>query len=191
LFESFRNLPLDVYHSTIVRLRGLNGHVPRASPSGVVRVLCARGQIIFLRPHQQKRLKWKTGILFSTTINCFSARTVRLSKVVTKEATKGENKGAEAPAPLLAKSKLQKKIIWDSFGIFCVSAIWSCLIWPIYGLKSWLWHSKTSKSHIKRRSYNVIKITSPKIFHQYDVTKLTISRPSLEKSWLPFWFVRV
>jgi len=49
----------------------------------------------------------------------------------------------EAEAVPLANSKLRKKIS-DSFD---PSLIWRYVIWPISGLKNWLWYSKTSKSH--------------------------------------------
>jgi len=37
------------------------------------------------------------------------------------------------------------------------------VIWPINDLKNWLWHNKTSKSHLQSHFYDVTKITSPKI----------------------------
>jgi len=46
-------------------------------------------------------------------------------------------------------------------------------------------HSKTSKSHICRHFYDVIKITSPKACHQNDITKnFHFQAPPLAKFWL-------
>jgi len=50
-------------------------------------------------------------------------------------------------------------------------------------------HSKTSKSHICRRFYDIIKITSSKTRHQNDVIKtFHFKAPPLTKSWLRSWF---
>jgi len=66
------------------------------------------------------------------------------------------NLNLEILAKLFNLSQVKEKDkIADSFDLFCVSVIWSCVIWPIYGLKNRLLHSKTSKV-----SYVVIFITS-------------------------------
>jgi len=76
----------------------------------------------------------------------------------------------------------------DNFYLFCVSLIWSSAIWPIDCLKNCLWHSKTSKSHITASFYDLIKISSPKIRHQNDVTKnFQFQAPPLAKPWLRSW----
>jgi len=51
-------------------------------------------------------------------------------------------------------------------------------------------HSKTSKSHIWRHFYGIIKIQSQKIHHQNDVTKIFHFQalPST-KSWLRSWAI--
>jgi len=70
----------------------------------------------------------------------------------------------------LKKDKYRKVLIFLSLNDL------KLLIWPIYDLKNWLWHSKTSKSHICHHFYGVIKITSPKIRHQnHIVIKIGLS----------------
>jgi len=102
------------------------------------------------------------------------------SNTYTREGAKG------AEPPPLAKPKLRKKIKYRKILIFfCVSVIRSCVISAIYGIKNWLSHSKTSKSHVWRHFYDVIKVTSPKICNQNDVTNFFhFQAPPLAKSWL-------
>jgi len=47
----------------------------------------------------------------------------------------------------------------DSLEPFCVSVLRSWVIWPIYGLKNWLWYSKTS--NIWR--YKIFPFSSPSL----------------------------
>jgi len=87
-----------------------------------------------------------------------------------KGATREGAKGAEAPP--LDNSKLTNKIKYRTvLMFFCVSVIWSCVIWPIHGFKNWIWHGISSNS--------------TKIHHQNDVTKFFhFQALPLVKSWL-------
>jgi len=58
------------------------------------------------------------------------------------------------------------------FWIFCVLVIRSCVISPICGLPNYLWRNKTLKISIITSFWWRHQITSLKIRHQHEVTKI-------------------
>jgi len=89
--------------------------------------------------------------------------------------------GLRGWSPSQVKVKKKDKIS-DNSDLFCVPVIWNYVIWPIYGLKIWLLHSKTLKSHMCRHFYEIINITSPKACHpKLRHKKFPFSNPSLSK----------